>query len=69
MSSRPVRAHYHACPECYEHWKCNLDCTIEPDLQDGDREFGSHCTCPVCDPNHPKYDQAWFDRYNGFLGV
>ncbi len=46
-------AHYHGCPECYENWECSLDCSIEPDLFDfiNNREFGSYCTCPGCDPN------------------
>ncbi len=35
-----------------------MDCAIEPDLKDGDREFGSHCKCDECldeeNKNSPK---------------
>ncbi len=37
--------HFHDCPFCYRAWECEYDCTIEPDLSEGDRLFGSHHTC------------------------
>lgn len=40
--------HYHHCPSCYEIYSCELDCTIEPDLDDDGKEFGSHCLCDDC---------------------
>jgi len=73
--------HYHSCPECYEHWECNFDCTIELDLSDlfkdpfdkSVREFGSHCTCPDCDKtieDNAKYQtKEFWDVYNGFVKV
>ncbi len=42
-------AHYHACPCCYEHEACTLDCAIEPDL--GEHKgcpFGDHAVCTTC---------------------
>ena len=40
--------HYHHCPSCYEIFPCLLECTIEPDLEDNGRQFGSHCFCDSC---------------------
>lgn len=60
--------HYHHCPECYEKYPCDLDCTIEPDLSDPichpDKEFGAHCVCSLCEDN--QYDTLWWLKYNGF---
>jgi len=58
--------HYHSCPECYEHVPCEMNCTIEYDLQDGDREFGAHCVCDNCDDSKYRDPQFWL-RYNGFI--
>lgn len=43
--------HAHHCPTCYEHWNCELACTICPDLgtTSDSLPFGSHCKCPQCD--------------------
>ncbi len=41
--------HYHHCPTCYDHHQCLMACSIEPDLCDGDRQFGSHCNCSICE--------------------
>lgn len=60
-----MASHYHSCPECYEHVSCTMKCTIEYDLQDGDREFGAHCVCDFCRSRTP--DQDWFLKYNGFI--
>jgi hypothetical protein len=37
--------HYHHCPYCYESFACELICTIEPDLEQNGRDFGSHVIC------------------------
>ena len=37
--------HYHHCPFCYEAFSCEMRCTIEPDLEDRGRDFGSHTVC------------------------
>lgn len=43
-----------------------MKCTIEPDLQDGDREFGAHCVCDECSSKSPILTQEWWDIYHGF---
>lgn len=63
--------HWHHCPECYEKYPCDMDCTIEPDLFDNGREFGAHCICFVCEEKamgEAKYKtkEFWL-RYNGFI--
>jgi transcription elongation factor Elf1 len=40
--------HKHHCPECYVHWSCTDDCTIEPDLEEDGNQFGAHYECPAC---------------------
>lgn len=47
--------HYHSCPICYEKPSCEMDCTIEPDLEDNGKQFGSHVTCDPC--KKEKYPQ------------
>ena len=37
--------HHHHCPYCFESFECEGGCTIEPDLEDNGREFGSHAIC------------------------
>jgi hypothetical protein len=60
--------HYHQCPECFEKWPCELDCTIDTDLDDPighpDKKFGSHCVCSLCDKD--EYNTVWYAKYNGF---
>lgn len=66
--------HYHHCPECYDKHECDMDCTIEPDLEDDiyhpGKQFGAHCLCPICERKienkTEKLNQEWFDRYNGY---
>lgn len=77
----PIVKHYHHCPVCYEHWKCDANCTIEPDLEDRGKQFGAHCTCPECDvmiahediyysAGNSKYStKEFWDVYNGFVKV
>ena len=64
------KLHYHHCPECYEHAPCNLYCSIEPDLAEAGKEFGSHCLCDIC-LNKKKEDKyktkEFWDRYNGYV--
>lgn len=69
-----IKTHWHSCPECYEKYQCNMACTIEPDLQDGDKEFGAHCKCFMCEPligydevgnKVEEFSKDWWDRYNG----
>lgn len=66
--------HYHNCYECYEHFECHMDCTLEYDLCDDDRLFGYHCKCFECEPlegynsigmrtDTQSFD--WFATYNG----
>ena len=61
--------HYHGCPSCYETWPCEMECTIEPDLEDPVMfpgiQFGAYCKCNQCDSQNPTKD--WWDRYNGFI--
>lgn len=63
--------HFHHCPECYGTWPCGLGCSIEPDLKDGDKEFGAHTVCLLCEGQElplieeGKYSAEWFDKYNG----
>lgn len=59
--------HYHSCPNCYEHVSCQMSCSIEPDLQDDDKDFGTHCICDECQTFN--LSQEWFDRYNGIKNV
>lgn len=71
--------HYHKCPECYEVWKCDYLCTMEPDQDDPDTypdyQFGAITKCPTCDPPFPpdpvdKYKtKEFWDVYNGFVKV
>lgn len=37
--------HFHDCPVCFDAFACERDCTIEPDLSDAGRDFGSHAVC------------------------
>lgn len=60
-----TKSHYHHCPSCYEKCLCDLDCTIEPDLEDDGKEFGAHCICDSCIAN--ELTKEWWDRYNGFI--
>jgi len=57
--------HYHNCPSCYNAFACTDECTIEYDLQDGDKEFGAYCLCLNCDPDIP-FSEEWWNRYCGF---
>lgn len=64
--------HYHHCPACYEHYECEMDCTIEPDLEQDGKQFGAHCVCPVCENKEHltktgTYTQEWFARYYGVI--
>ena len=77
----PTNIHYHHCPVCYEHWSCDWECTIEPDLEDNGKEFGAHTTCPTCDKMIAHEDvfyskdedkfrtKEFWDVYNGFVKV
>ena len=60
-----MNMHYHGCPECYEKWPCEENCTIEYDLQDGDKAYGAYCVCDQCDVSKYKTKEFW-DIYNGF---
>lgn len=51
-----------------------MDCTLEYDLQDGDKVFGSHCKCFECEPIEgydskgnkiELYSKDWWDYYTG----
>lgn len=37
--------HFHDCPLCFDAFACSHPCTIEPDLADRGRNFGSHAVC------------------------
>lgn len=51
---KPV-PHLHACPECYEDYPCELDCTLEPDLEREDgTPAGGYFKCDRCDPRDPE---------------
>lgn len=63
--------HYHSCPECYEKYPCCMKCTLEYDLQDGDKKMGAHCICDQCESKQLDIDkyktkEFWL-RYNGFI--
>jgi len=73
--------HFHHCPDCYKTWSCKFDCTIEPDLEDKGKQFGSYCRCKSCDKQiyyqnilatnddeKYKYKDFW-EAYNGFVKV
>jgi hypothetical protein len=57
--------HYHGCPECYEKYPCEMKCSIEYDLQDGDREFGAYCICDECQKEKTFYSPEWWENYTG----
>jgi hypothetical protein len=59
--------HYHSCPLCYEKWRCQLNCTIEPDLCYSDKLFSSHEICPECEKFTIPLTKEWFLIYNGFV--
>lgn len=63
--------HFHSCPNCYEHVPCHMNCSIEYDLEDKGRQFGSYCLCDECDPKSKNsmqvYSKEWWDRYHGFI--
>jgi hypothetical protein len=65
--------HYHGCPECYEKYSCDMDCTIELDLADSvcypEKQFGAYCICNGCNSEKEdkyKTKEFWL-RYNGFM--
>jgi hypothetical protein len=42
--------HYHKCPECFEKYNCDLDCT----LRDAANNLGANFTCALCEgEDHP----------------
>lgn len=59
--------HFHHCPECYESYSCGLNCSIA--FQDGDKLYGSHCTCESCEEAKPLQDHEltpeWWAKYTG----
>lgn len=70
---KPISVHWHHCPECYDSYQCNMECTIESEEDDG-RQFGAHCKCFSCEPlvgydsrgnKVEEFSQDWWDRYNG----
>lgn len=70
-ASAMIPIHFHHCPECYQKWECQMKCTLEPDLEDEGKQFGSHCMCDGCEKEiveQQKYftKEFWL-RYNGFI--
>ena len=63
--------HLHSCPECYQKYPCDMDCSIEPDLEDPTTypgyHFGAHCICDKCEGQKEAPSQEWFARYNGVI--
>jgi hypothetical protein len=63
--------HYHHCPGCYCKYECTMMCTIEPDLEEDGKKFGSHSECAFCEARineEEKYkSKEFWDRYNGFI--
>jgi hypothetical protein len=51
--------HWHNCPHCYDDYTCAWDCTIEPDLAEPGRPFGSSF---ICNSIHC-HIRAAIDRY------
>lgn len=50
-SGTPKKGHWHKCPYCHRAHPCDMNCTIEPDLEgDYGEQFGAHCACsdPLC---------------------
>jgi hypothetical protein len=48
-----------------------MACSIEYDLQDGDKQYGAYCICDECEEekkeeNKYKTKEFWL-RYNGFI--
>lgn len=73
VETRP-EFHYHNCPKCYAKFECHIQCTLEPELKEGDKHFGNHCPCFKCEPLQGydgvgkklvKYSADWFKLYNG----
>lgn len=52
--------HWHDCPVCFDSFQCSDRCTIEPDLSDDGRDFGSHTVCHRIECQL----RAAADRYN-----
>lgn len=65
--------HWHGCPECYEKYPCEMKCSIEYDLQEGDKEFGAYCICDKCAGQEKDsrgvviFSREWWLRYHGFI--
>jgi hypothetical protein len=43
-----VGGHSHKCPECYQSKVCRSECSIAPDLKEGEADHGSPATCEDC---------------------
>jgi hypothetical protein len=41
-------SHWHKCPECYETYQCDEDCSIAWEDEDDGRAFGSYTLCDDC---------------------
>jgi hypothetical protein len=73
---KPIKMHWHHCPECYEQYQCMMECTIEPDLEHDGKQYGAHCKCFQCEPlsgrdsvgnKIEEFSQEWWDKYNGII--
>lgn len=56
--------HWHSCPECYEKYPCDMDCSIAWEDEDDGRQFGSYCVCDNCSrESAPKDVESFADWY------
>ena len=63
--------HYHKCPECFEKYNCDQDCT----LQDAGNSLGANVVCALCENEdkptptapEPSMTPEQWARYNGFI--
>lgn len=45
-----ILEHFHSCPECHEDVACKMECSIEPELEQPEKQFGSYSICDSCLP-------------------
>jgi hypothetical protein len=57
-------SHYHSCPNCYDNYPCDMDCSIAWEDEYDGRMFGSHTICDGCQQESaPKDFESFVDWY------
>lgn len=59
--------HFHACPLCYRHAPCRMDCFIEPD-RSADRPTGHTTPCDECSKPPPVATADLAAALRGYAG-